>query len=177
MQFGITSELFYAWAEHTQDEIEHRHTLLSRAAMRMLQRCVVQTFEAWAEAVRAAAEARAEREIQALRICGRWHSPLLGRVFDAWFGFLAQRRQTFLRAANAIGPGRLLYMSIRTWREAALDSVRERERAWLLGLVDESLQVQIEKSLDEALAPVHERSVEQKAAEAANGLEIKVLQV
>ena len=54
---------------------------------------------------------------------------LLGRCFDGWLAYIREQQRLLRRAAHALGPGRLLYMSYASWRAFVRNAHAERARA------------------------------------------------
>jgi len=128
--------------------------------------CLVETFDAWRELMRMAAFGRSEREQLAIKLALQWRSPFMSLTFEAWQAYTKKNMEIKKRAAYAIGPGRILHMVMRTWAHNVREQVKQNEREWVVGLMEETLPTMIGAALEQELKP----QLEQKQSEVDGGL-------
>ena len=94
------SAVFFAWAEHVSETLEHRRSLLPRSMGRVQNRPLSDAFCAWVAAVQ---EAKAARENLLAHAARHFVNHVAALAFDAWRDYLLWkqrlRRRTLLHAS------------------------------------------------------------------------------
>ena len=111
-------------------QIARRAALVKRTGMRIAYATLFKTYDCWKLFTRQVIEEREDREQKALQMAGRWFSPMVGRCYDAWLSHTAAVVEIKRRAAFAMGPGRLLHISMRTWAHNVREQKRQVWKVW-----------------------------------------------
>jgi len=147
----VAAEAFLAWHGEVARALATRQETLRQVGNLLIQRTTALTFQAWREQVEQTKEVRA----RARHLAGRMLHTLTGRCFDAWSEFVADQQRIFLRAAQAIGPGRLMWIAFSTWMQNVRDAIEERERdqerLFMLGSLDERMAAYIASTVQTQL--------------------------
>ena len=138
--------------EAVHEELGRRQELLRRAAMRLVNASLVQTLDAWKQLVQLNLVERAQREQRAVAMYARWLFGTVAVCFQAWAEWKDDVRAIKRRAANAIGPGRLLHMCMRTWAAAVREQVRQKQKDWVASLLGDELPRLIDERLAREIA-------------------------
>ena len=166
MQNRAASDAFEAWREAVEHSVSTRSENLRHAGNLLVNRASALAFRSWREAVEEIKEHREQQMTQARQMAGRMLNSLSGRCFDAWCRQIEEQKRIFKRAAHAIGPGRLLWLSFSTWGEAVREAIaqrdREEERSKVLGAIDERMVDLITSRLDQVLVQKIEAQMDSK---------------
>lgn len=151
MRNRVAAEAFLAWHGEVARLLATRQETLRHAGNLLMNRTTALTFQAWRKQV----ELKKDVTARARLLAGRMLHALTGRCFDAWNEFVVNQQRIFLRAAQAIGPGRLMWISFSTWmqnvREAIDERAREQERLFIMGSLDERMAAYIASTVQTQL--------------------------
>ena len=152
MVHRLLAATFWAWQETAASDAANRRGLLKRCAARLSRGVAVRCFLAWRDA---ASESSAGRETAYRRAAARFVNRVAAEVFETWCSFVEWKQRTLRRAAHALGPGRSLYLSWRSWAAHAREAKAEAQREWFLSHVGDSLNGVIAVAVRAALAGGH----------------------
>ena len=144
MRNRAVAVVFDAWHADVAATLSARRETLRRVGNRLANKTLSLAFERW----RAQVAEQKEQIARARQLAARMLHELTGKCFDGWMRFANEQRRILRRAAFAIGPGRVLYLTFNTWAEAMREAVAEREHANMIGTIDARLAANIEAYLE-----------------------------